>query len=187
MAVIFLIIILFSTSKWETKSFIGDDIFFLIGCILVATGSLGRVWCSLYIAGYKNDSLVTLGSYSILRNPLYFFSLIGIIGIGFATKTLLIPIAFLLLFLVYYPNLIKSEEKRLLVIHGPKFEEYVKNTPSFFPKISLLIEPESYIVNPKIFKREIYRAFYFVSSIGIIEIFKGFHEAGILPVYLKIY
>lgn len=187
MAAVFLIIIPFSAGKWDAQSSIGDDVFFLIGCTLVAIGSLGRVWCSLYISGYKNDTLITLGTYSILRNPLYFFSLIAIIGIGLITKTLLIPLAFLILFIAYYPGLIKSEEKRLLKIHGDGFREYAKNTPSFFPKFSLLKEPETYTVNPRIFKREIYRAFWFVSSIGIIGLLKSLHEAGILPVYLHIY
>jgi protein-S-isoprenylcysteine O-methyltransferase Ste14 len=187
MAALFLIIIPFSAGKWDTQSSIRDDIFFLIGCILVAFGALGRVWCSLYISGYKNNTLITQGAYSMLRNPLYFFSLIAITGVGLVTKTLLIPLAFLVLFAAYYPGLIKSEEKRLLMIHGEGFKEYAKSTPSFIPKMSLLKEPEAYTVNPGIFKREIYRAFWFVSSIGIIGLLKALHEAGIIPVYLHIY
>jgi protein-S-isoprenylcysteine O-methyltransferase Ste14 len=186
-AAMFLIIIPFSSSKWEGRSFIGDDILFLAGCILVAGGALGRVWCSLYISGYKNGTLITSGAYSIMRNPLYFFSLIAVVGVGLVTKTLLIPLAFFLIFILYYPGLIKSEEKRLAAIHGAGFEEYVKNTPSFFPKISLLTEPDSYLVNPKVFKRELYRAFWFVSSIGILGLLKAFHEAGFLPIYFNIY
>lgn len=187
MAACFIIIIPFSAGKWDVQSSIRDDVIFLIGCILVAVGSLGRVWCSLYISGYKNNTLITLGTYSILRNPLYFFSLIAIIGVGLVTKTLLIPLVFIVLFATYYPGLIKSEEKRLLMIHGEGFKEYAKNTPSFIPKMSLLNEPEAYTVNPRIFKREIFRAFWFVSSIGIIGLLKALTETGILPVYLHIY
>jgi protein-S-isoprenylcysteine O-methyltransferase Ste14 len=187
MAIFFLIIIPFSAGKWDAQSSIRDDVFFLIGCMLVAFGTLGRIWCSLYISGYKNNTLITQGTYSMLRNPLYFFSLIAIIGVGLVTKTLLIPLAFLLLFAAYYPGLIKSEEKRLLMIHGEEFKKYAKTTPSFFPKPSLLKEPETYTVNTRIFKREIYRAFWFISFIGIIGLLKALHEAGILPVYLHIY
>jgi protein-S-isoprenylcysteine O-methyltransferase Ste14 len=182
----FLIIILFSSSEWEAIS-ITSNVFFLLGCILVGIASLGRLWCSLYIAGYKNDTLVTLGPYSISRNPLYFFSMLGAAGVGLATETLLIPLALLLLFLFYYPSVIRSEEKRLLNIHGAKYEEYRKKTPCFFPKVSLLNEPKSYTVNPRIFRRTILGALWFVWLVGILELFEAFHEIGVIPVYIRIY
>jgi protein-S-isoprenylcysteine O-methyltransferase Ste14 len=185
-ALIFLTTILFTSSKWEGASFAGN-LFFSFGCILVGIASLGRLWCSLYIAGYKNTILVTSGPYSISRNPSYFFSMIGAAGVGLATETLLIPFVIVVLFLIYYPSVIKSEEKRLLSLHGEKFKAYCNKTPSFFPKISLLKEPEKYTVNPKIFRKYIFGVLWFVWLIGILELFEAFHETGVLPIYFCIY
>ena len=185
-AVILGVIILFSSSKWEDVSF-ASNIVFLTGCILVGIASLGRLWCYLYIAGYKDSSLVTTGPYSISRNPLYFFSLLGALGVGLATETLVIPSIVLILFAMYYPTVIRSEERRLLSLHGEKFESYCKNTPTFFPKLSLLKEPETYKVNPKIFRRNSFNALWFIWLTGILEIIEAFHETGVLPVYIKIY
>ena len=120
---IFFSFIVFTSSKWEEISFI-SSIFFLVGCVFVGIASLGRLWCSLYIAGYKNDTLVTLGPYSISRNPLYFFSMVGGIGVGLVTETVLIPVAVLILFLIYYPIVIRDEESRLLNMHGAKYIFY---------------------------------------------------------------
>ena len=150
-------------------------------------GSLGRIWCSLYIAGYKNSVLVTSGPYSITRNPLYFFSLLGSVGVGLATETLVTPFVILLLFLGYYPIVIRSEERRLLKLHGENFEVYCRKTPTFFPKLSLLEEPLTYIVNAKIFRKNIFGALWFIWLMGILEIIEAFHEAGVLPIYLRIY
>jgi protein-S-isoprenylcysteine O-methyltransferase Ste14 len=185
-AVILLIIIIFSSSAWERISFV-SNLFFLIGCILVGIASLGRLWCSLYIGGYKNTTLVTSGPYSVSRNPLYLFSMIGGAGVGLATETLLIPCVIVILFLVYYPSVIRSEERRLLRLHGEQFEAYRMNTPAFFPKLSLFHEPETYTVNPKTLKRDMFRDLMFIWLLGILEIIEAFHETGVLPVYFMIY
>ena len=100
---------LFTTqSYWETRNEALTVALFFMGMILVAIASLGRMWCSLYIAGYKDDRLVTDGPYSICRNPLYFFSMIGVLGIGCATETVTFPLVFIILFALYYPFVVKK-------------------------------------------------------------------------------
>ncbi len=185
-ALIFFIFIAFTASKWEEINIV-SNIFFLVGCIFVGVASLGRLWCSLYIAGYKNDTLITLGPYSISRNPLYFFSMIGGVGVGLVTETFLIPLGILILFLIYYPMVIKGEEIRLLNIHGDKYRSYYDKTPALMPDLSRLEEPNTYIVKPKIFKKNIFSALWFVWLVGIIELLEALHEANILPTYFKIY
>ena len=183
---ILLVIILVTSSRWEDVP-LASDLIFLIGCIFVGIGSLGRIWCSLYVSGYKNHTLVTYGPYSISRNPLYFFSMIGGVGVGLATETLLIPFIIVVLFLIYYSSVIKSEERRLLNLHGEEFKRYCDKTPSFIPKLSLFEEPEEYIVNPKIFRKNIIRAIWFIWLLGIMQIIEAFHETGFLPIYFWTY
>ncbi|MGA2914614.1 MAG: isoprenylcysteine carboxylmethyltransferase family protein [Sedimentisphaerales bacterium] len=181
-----LIIILFSDSHWQFHP-ITDTLIFAAGCLLASIGAMGRLWCSLYISGYKNNTLITTGPYSIMRNPLYLFSLIGAIGVALATETLLIPLIVLIVFVASYPSVIRGEEKRLLIKHGEKFKQYRKKTPSFFPKFSLYEEPETYVVNPKIFQKSIFSALWFIWFIGILDIVETLHEIGALPVYFKLY
>ncbi len=175
-----LFLLLTTTSYWETKSETFTFLLFFIGIILVAIASLGRMWCSLYIAGYKDEKLITSGPYSLCRNPLYFFSMLGIIGVGFSTETLTFPFILLFLFALYYPVVIHHEERRLEQFFGPTFIEYKQRVPSFFPKLSLLEEPRQYVVNPKVYRRHIYNALWFIWVVGFIEVIEGLREIGLL-------
>src|SRR6188474_3140118 len=53
-----------------------------IGIVAIVVCIIGRTWASLYIAGRKIDQFVTEGPYSIVRHPLYFFSILGAAGAG---------------------------------------------------------------------------------------------------------
>jgi hypothetical protein len=121
------------------------------------------------------------------RNPLYFFSLVGAIGVGLASETISIPIVILLGYIAYYPLVIKSEEIILLRLHKIDFENYIKEVPRFFPKVSLLKEPDQYVIKPIVFRRHMFDALWFVWIVGILETIEGLHELGVLPKLFKIY
>ena len=176
-----IIIIALSSSAWETRAPFVSTVLFMIGCVLVGVASLGRLWCSLYIAGYKTDSLVTQGPYSLCRNPLYFFSLIGAVGVGFASETITLPAVLFLIFTMYYPYVIKREEAELSKIHDDKFKTYFRNTPRFIPKLSNIREPEEYVVKPVVFRKHIFDALWFIWLLGIMEILESLHELHVLP------
>ena len=53
-----------------------------LGLLLIAVCIVGRTWCTLYIGGHKKRQLRTHGPYSVVRNPLYVFTIIGTAGIG---------------------------------------------------------------------------------------------------------
>ena len=179
--------VLLSTSAWEnTDPFMGAILLF-IGVILIAVASFGRLWCSLYIGGLKTNTLITTGPYSLCRNPLYFFSLMGAVGIGFATETIFFPLIIAIAFTLYYPPVIKSEEIGLKKIHEENFTKYMSTTPRFFPKLSLFNEPDAYQTNPKIFRKDLVQALWFVWAIGLFEIIEALHDLGIIPKIFNVY
>jgi protein-S-isoprenylcysteine O-methyltransferase Ste14 len=179
-------LLMISSSCWEDEIVVEGSLF-LIGALLVGAATVGRLWCSLYISGYKTNSLVTSGPYSMCRNPLYFFSLLGAVGVGLATETVVIPVMILIGFSLYYPIVIKEEEKELREIHKEKFLAYCKKTPRFFPKLSNFYEPEEYLVRPKIFKRCLFEALWFVWFLGILEFAEALRKIGIIPNLLRLY
>jgi len=176
---------LVTISNWEHT--LMAPVLFAIGCLLVGIASLGRIWCTLYISGYKDHRLVTVGPYSMCRNPLYFFSFLGGIGVGFATETFVFPFLIGIAFGLYYPSVIRSEESRLSQLHGERFEIYRRQTPAFFPNLAQFHEPEDYQVRPKIFRRHIFYALWFIWILGILELLESFHEFGMIPTLFSLY
>jgi protein-S-isoprenylcysteine O-methyltransferase Ste14 len=181
------ILLVFSNGTLETSHELLCAILFMMGCFLVGIASLGRLWCSLYIAGHKTKELVIQGPYSICRNPLYFFSMLGGAGVGLASETLTIPAMILVAFALYYPYVIRFEEKNLRELHGRDYEDYFRTVPRFWPKWSLLKEPQEYSVNPITFKKHIFSALWFVWLVGILEMIEAFHDIKLLPVLFSIY
>jgi protein-S-isoprenylcysteine O-methyltransferase Ste14 len=180
-------LLLVSSSALKENAPILSNLFFFVGLFLVAIATLGRMWCSLYIAGYKTHTLITQGPYSMCRNPLYFFSLLGAVGIGMTTETLLIPIIVLICFSIYYPLVIKSEETYLLQLHGEPFSDYMARVPRFFPAISRLVEPKEYLVKPMVFRRHMSDAIWFVLIVGFLKVNGDLHSLNILPSFFHIY
>jgi hypothetical protein len=169
------------------KSPLISEFLSFVGMLMVALCVLGRLWCSLYIAGKKTDHLIDQGPYSLCRNPLYFFSFIGAMGIGFATNTFTIPALILLAFGVYYSVVMKSEEVKLMAIHGSTFVSYKNSVPRFFPDPARFSEPENYLVKTKIVRRHMSEVIWFIVLLGFLEFIKALHRADILPTLFRLY
>lgn len=149
---------------------------FLAGLVLVGLATVGRLWCSLYISGYKDSQLITTGPYSVSRNPLYFFSLLGFAGIGFATETFTLGIVLIAATLLAYPSVIRREEQVLRARFGAAFEEYCARTPWLFPDFGKFVEPDTYTVNPRLFRRTMGDVVWFIWFVGILELVEALHE-----------
>lgn len=175
--------LLFSTNHWEDGHEAVTTGLFTLGMFLVAIGSLGRMWCSLYIAGYKDQVLITQGPYSMTRNPLYFFSTFGALGVGFCTETFTFPLLLLAVMILYYPLVVRKEERRLRDRFGGAFDDYARRVPAFFPSFALFSEPDTYVVKPVVYRRHMFSALWFVWIVGLLELAEGLKELGWMPAF----
>jgi protein-S-isoprenylcysteine O-methyltransferase Ste14 len=184
LALLILVLMVVSRNRIEGSLWEGLLNFAGLACVIIS--AFGRVWSSVYISGYKTSSMVELGPYSITRNPLYLFSLIGTVGIGLASGSLLILIMLMLCFGLYYPPVIRREEEDLKAMHGPEFLSYMERVPRFFPKLSLYSEPETYAIKPKQLRRALLDASYFIWVFGAVQLIGKLREAGIFPAFFRI-
>ena len=171
-----------SGSHWD-RTFM-DAILFATGVVLTGAATVGRLWSALYVAGYKDGTLITVGPYSVSRNPLYFFSALGAVGVGLATETITFAVVFGLAFFLFYPGVMDAEERKLAELHGARFADYCQRVPRFFPNWRLLVEPETYLVRTDRFRSHLIDAMWFVWALGFLEVLEALHEYKLLPTLL---
>lgn len=177
-------IFLATGSCWPTHGVMRELLFF-VGICMAAIGTLGRTWSNLFISGYKTKVLIRFGPYSMCRNPLYFFSGIGMIGIGLCSETLVIPLVMAIFFSIYYPWIIHCEEVRLSAAHLQEYQDYCQEVPAIWPRPSQYQEPDSYVMIPRVMRKNIMDAFWFVALAGLAQVVAELHEGQWLPPLFK--
>ncbi|NLH16813.1 MAG: isoprenylcysteine carboxylmethyltransferase family protein [Phycisphaerae bacterium] len=159
----------------------------LIGLILVGTATVGRLWCLLFISGYKSENLITVGPYSLCRNPLYGFSFLGMVGVALCTASFTLTAVMILIFLLYYPFVIHAEEAKLLLKHPIEYPTYCRLTPRMFPTFVQFREPELYEVKPRQFRKRLFDGLGFIWLAGLAITLEDLHEIDMLPALLYLY
>ena len=186
--VFFLVWIIFSAPKLIYL----QDLFNIIGIFLLFVGILGRLYATLYIGGMKNsgsdgNSFISDGIYSVCRNPLYFFSFVGLLGILFLKGQLILVILGAALFLLIYRFTILGEEKFLSDKFGDSYKEFLKNTPRFFPNFSRFKYSERLEIRPFFLHKEAKRAFVWLFAALFIYVISILQNLGFLPILITIY
>jgi protein-S-isoprenylcysteine O-methyltransferase Ste14 len=175
---VFAAAVLFTGSRWHGT--FPADLAFLSGLMLAAIGMVGRIWCLVYSSGYKSSQLVTAGPYAISRNPLYFFSFVGLVGIGLSTATATLTVFVILFFWLVYPSVIDGEEAFLREKFGAQYTDYCDRTPRFFPSWDKLTEPDSYEVRPKTLRQSLGGVLWFIGLPALIHLLMELRELGII-------
>ncbi|WP_186400463.1 isoprenylcysteine carboxylmethyltransferase family protein [Stappia sp. P2PMeth1] len=159
---------------------LGYSLIEFLGFFLVFAAVLGRLWCTLYIGGRKDLDLCQSGPYSLTRNPLYFFSFLGLVGVCLAAQNIVLMIISAIAFLVYYRPVIRNEEKRLLSLFGPDYMLYMARVPRFFPRLDLPESEDTVVVHSRAFVRSLTEVMWFLVAIVGIEVLEELRQAAVI-------
>lgn len=122
------------------------------GFVCVALACLGRIWCSAFIAGHKDEKLIATGPYALCRHPLYALSILGAFGLGLTSRSVLLCIAVVVLIAGLVVYAAACEEQFLADSFPDEFNAYVAATPNkWWPRFASRAVPEHLDVKPAIF------------------------------------
>jgi protein-S-isoprenylcysteine O-methyltransferase Ste14 len=179
-------VLLFTDSAWRTRDPAAFELISLAGIVLILGCILGRTWCTLYIGGQKKKQLVTQGPYSVVRNPLYVFTIVGAAGIGAqAGSMVMTALLGVLVAFVFYAVAVR-EQAFLSETFGAEYATYAKRVPLFFPRFSLWQEAEQLSVNPQLVRRTFRDASLFLLAIPINALIDWLQDGGWLPVLMRL-
>jgi len=124
----------------------------IAGFLCIAVACLGRLWSSVFIAGHKDVSLVTTGPYARLRHPLYACSMLGAIGLGLTSRSVLLCAAAFILIAALVIYAASCEEQFLAEQFPEEFAAYAAAVPrKWFPSLRPASLPEHIDVRPIVF------------------------------------
>ena len=165
LCVLALIPLLFTASYWKIMGSSGYPAIRWVGAAMIVVSILGRTWSSLYIAGRKKRQLITVGPYSLTRNPLYIFTLLGAFGIGAQSGSLIVGSLFAFVTLLVFAGVVEKEEAFLRREFPVEFAAYAERVPRFCPRLPGWRDVEELVVKPRLIWRTFGEASLFLLSI----------------------
>ncbi|WP_029351637.1 isoprenylcysteine carboxylmethyltransferase family protein [Bosea sp. 117] len=157
------------------------------GLCLILAAVIGRLWSTLYIGGRKNAVLVTTGPYSISRNPLYFFSILGAAGIGLAFGSLVVAAVLGGAIAAILAATAHREAALLGQRFGTSYEAYAARVPLLLPRLSLYHDAEMPSFQPSALRRALRDGLLFLLAVPAAELVAYAKRAELLPKLIALF
>lgn len=172
-----------------TRPYLGDT---LLGCCLEVIGVMlifvclvGRCWAILYLGGHKNAKLMTTGPYSLCRHPLYLFSMVGVVGVGFMLQSVVYTVVLTAVAFLVHLHGMRREEAYLADRFGADYVAYRDRTPRFIPVNFRAFRTEPVTnVNVRALRRCLGDTFFFVLAIPAVELIEWIHEINAVATFV---
>jgi protein-S-isoprenylcysteine O-methyltransferase Ste14 len=180
-----LFVLLFTQSFWASGTAAHEGIE-LVGYVLILACIAGRTWCSIYIGGRKKQILVQQGPYSLSRNPLYLFSVIGGIGVGLQAGSVITGLVLGLFVFALFSVVIAQEEAFLRDRFPVEFSAYAAAVPRWGPRFAAWRDAVEVVVHPRLVLVTFRDALWVLLAIPLLEGIEILQDGGWLPILLQV-
>jgi protein-S-isoprenylcysteine O-methyltransferase Ste14 len=179
------VVLLFHQSAWPAGSMISDSLV-RVGVVLIACGIVGRTWAWAHLGRRRYSHFVADGPYSVVRHPLYTFSIVGAAGIGLQSGSFIVGVVVPLLVWVVLRRMAQLEESAMAARFGEPYRDYLARTPRLAPNLSLWNTPEGVWVDYQQTIKGFRHASLFVLAVPIFIGIDWAQRAGFLPILLRL-
>ena len=176
----------FCRSLWRSEA---SGIYFFIqhiGVALILTSIAGRTWCAIYIGGKKKTTLVQDGPYSLVRHPLYVFSVLGALGAGAQWGAILVSLALACATMAILTGAIWKEEAFMSLAYGQDYADYAERVPRFLPRFATWRDVEELTTKPAAVVRTFLDSCLFLLAIPVAQTIDWAQQVDSLPILLRL-
>ncbi|MDR1957899.1 MAG: hypothetical protein LBQ54_02450 [Planctomycetaceae bacterium] len=155
------------------------NLFWEMGCLAVGLTGLGiraatvgyapRNTSGRHTREQMAEALNTKGMYSLLRNPLYFGNFFLWSAPVLFLHNLLLSLAFILIFVLYYERIIIAEEMFLQEKFGEMYTQWVSQTPVWFPRHFRWQKPDIFFSWKTVIRREYHGFFGLIAAMTVMK------------------
>ncbi|MDH4167520.1 MAG: isoprenylcysteine carboxylmethyltransferase family protein [Gammaproteobacteria bacterium] len=185
LAVVACIILVAVTERPTFSGFVSGMAGFL-GFVLVAIAALGRLWTSLFIAGRKDTTLVLSGPYAACRHPLYLLSLIGMLGLGLATRSVVLLLALVSIAALLHVGAMRVEDALLERTHGDAARRYRAQVPALVPAWSRYAVPAWMEIQPRVVWKAVLDAGSLLLALALVQAAHVLQHAGAIAPWWRL-
>jgi protein-S-isoprenylcysteine O-methyltransferase Ste14 len=175
-----------SDSLWGRDSLM-EAVLKSVGQCLIMAAVLGRLWATLYIGGRKNACLITKGPYSLSRNPLYFFSILGAVGAGLVFGSLAAALLLGGAIWLLLDRAARDEAELLCASFGASYADYAERVPLLWPRVTGYADATEPSFRPSALGRALRDGLLFLLPLPIAELAGYAKAAGLLPRLLPLF
>lgn len=158
----------------------------LAGLACVACAALGRIWTSIFIAGFKDQVLVRSGPYAVVRHPLYALSMLAMLGLGLTTGSLTITLSLLVVFGTIYSVAAQAEDRHLRELHGSSHEHFERDVRALRPRWAAYVVPDSLEIRPQILWKAFVDAGSLLGFYALLRFADALQQLGATPTWLTL-
>jgi protein-S-isoprenylcysteine O-methyltransferase Ste14 len=179
------LLVLFHRSPWPA-GYLVYEITVRGGILLLATAIAGRIWVWAHLGRHRRWHFVFDGPYSIMRHPLYAFSILGASGVGAQSGSVLVTVLFTVAVWAVFNRIARIEETDMTSRFGDLYRAYLARTPRFVPNPALwTARPAISVEYAYVFVCLRDTLWFALAVPGFIAIDWG-QEAGLLPVLFRL-
>lgn len=179
-------IVLVALTERPTFSGFGSVMAGFLGFTLVAVAALGRFWTSLFIAGRKDAALVQVGPYAACRHPLYLLSLTGMLGLGLATRSVVLLLALVGIAALLHVGAMRDEDALLERAYGDAARRYRDQVPALIPDWSRYSVPESMAIQPRVVWKAVLDAGSLLLALALVQAAHLLQHAGAIAPWWRL-
>ncbi len=147
------------------------------GFVLLCAAALGQLWCVAFTGEITKGSFPKAGPYSVVRNPLYLFNVIGALGVGLAMLQPALAAVLPAIFAIYYSVIVRREEQVLFEVFGAVYRGFQQRTPRWIPRLSQYVEPPAISIDPVRIRHGIVNSMGWLWLFGAWEMVEHMHVA----------